>query len=501
VAVIKRVMGKKMLKHARTAMILLFAFLGLFIAGAYTALAPQLVARLLLLPILLFLILLALLSQSNADLSEKTLKYWLGLLLTTMALWPTYMIIKVGGLPSVDARRVVAGLSIAVTIYLIFSRKPIRESFFLIFKGPLGVTSFLLSIYVALRVTSSLVSEYSIYSLLQVFWEILYYYSMFFIAAILFYKKHLQEWALKIMLVLALIVSFYSAIEWVLQKNILVMFTPSGKEFAMFQKALAVERLRDGFFRAQGTFEHPLLLAEFSAMAASFGVSALMWKNQNKSIRQLGFFAFLSAVFAGFLTGSRSAFVALGVSIIFLVLVWLFANKSFIEKGNSAVRKFFCVTTFLSILLIALPVLNTLVSGKNVGEAASTNSRLYMMELGWRSIKNNFLLGTGPGSSGSIAGVVNASGVGTLDNYFLAIAIESGVPALVFLMLFLTYPIWILFNKLIDGDLTIDKAFSSAVMGCLIVTTLVHAILWMPYNMFFVFLLTGMALASISKQS
>jgi hypothetical protein len=54
----------------------------------------------------------AFLSQSKHDLSEHTLKLWLAILLATMALWPTYFIIKVGGLPSLEARRVVAGLTI-----------------------------------------------------------------------------------------------------------------------------------------------------------------------------------------------------------------------------------------------------------------------------------------------------------------------------------------------------------------------------------------------------
>jgi O-antigen ligase len=477
--------------------VMLVVGLFLFFIGAATALLPQFVARLILIPIFLALIAFAFLSKSKQDLTDPTLKLWLLILLATMALWPTYFIIKVGGLPSIEARRIVAGLTMLATLYFVISRESVRFQFKGLFSGYLGVGTLLISGYALLRIASCFVSIAPFSSLILVLWEVLFYYSMFFVGAILFNKKHLQDWVVKIMLILALLISLYSGVEWVMKKNILMQIAPVSDGLSMFQKALAISRVRDGFFRAQGTFEHPLVLAEFAAMSVCFGLSTLLWKGESLTYRLLGFSTFIAALITAFLTGSRSPLLTIAVSTSFIFILWIFANDKAREKSKTGIRKLMAFSTFSALMLLALPVFTLLIKGSSKLEETSSSVRIYMLKLGWEGIKANPILGTGPGTSGSVAGILSGSGVSTLDNYFLAIAIESGVPALILLLATLLFPVWFIFNQLMSDDTTINRSFLSAVMGLLIVTVLMHAILWMPYNLFFAFIFIGMALASM----
>ena len=57
-----------------------FVGFGLFIAGAIVALAPQFVARLLPIPLLLIMVFMAFLSKSDRPLNENFLKVWLAVI-------------------------------------------------------------------------------------------------------------------------------------------------------------------------------------------------------------------------------------------------------------------------------------------------------------------------------------------------------------------------------------------------------------------------------------
>lgn len=476
-----------------------FVGFGLFIAGAIVALAPQFVARLLPIPLLLIMVFMAFLSKSDRPLNENFLKVWLAVILATMALWPTYMFIKVAGLPSIDARKIVAGLSFAAMIYFVVSRKPVSRALFSENTGPLRVGSFLVFAYALWRIASCFVSPSPVSSLIQVSWEVLYYYSMFFVGALFFSHRNLHEWGMKIFMALSILISIYAGIEWLMQKNLLLKLAPTNAEFAEYQTALSISRVRDGFFRAQGTFEHPLLLAEFSAMAACFGLAAWLWPHTKKSFRVLGAVTFVAAITTALFTGSRSAFITLAAGAGFVFLLWFFSPKGNVKPKDQSFRKIGFVMTLITVLMIALPSATLLTQGKSRDQAASTAGRIVMMEQGIPSIQKYPVLGRGPGVGSYVAGIKTGSGLNTLDNYYLAIAIESGLPAILLLFAILLYPVWVIFNRLMTFN-NASSSFYATVAGCSLVILLTHAVLWMPFNMTFSFLFSGAALAALPKQ-
>jgi O-antigen ligase len=478
------------------AIVIFFLLLAL---GMLTALLPGFIARLLPLLIFFILIFLAYLSKSGRPIDDGTLKVWSALLLATMALWPTYMLIKVGSLPTLDARRIVAGLSIVTMFFFMISRKSdntensgaMRE---------LKIGSALVCIYALWRFMSCIVSPAPIASFITILWELIYYYSMFFVGALFFGRTSIQTWIMTVFMGLALLISIYAGIEWLMGKNLLLQFAPTGEEFAEFRKSLALSRLRDGFFRAQATFEHPLLLAEFSVMAVCFSTAAILWSDKTRSVRFLASVTLIAAIAAALFSGSRSALISVLIGGGGILMLRLFSPKQLILGSQSFFRKMLFVMVIIGMVGIAVPTVMLIAAGKSNSEISSTQGRIYMLEQGLESIKNNPVLGTGPGTAGEIAGLLTGSGLTTLDNYFLAVAIDSGIPALLLLLACLLYPAGVIFNRLLSG-VQHSAAFLAATLGCLLVTTLIHTILYMPYNMFFTFLFSGSALASISASN
>lgn len=474
----------------------LFSIVGvtLLIAGAMTALVPDLIVKALPIPLFLSIIMLAYLSKTDIPLSDRFLKIWLTILLGTMALWPTYLLIKIGALPTLDGRRIVAGISIGAMFFFLISRKGLLTPLFKENATPFRYGSILIFTYTIWRIISSLIAPSPIEALTTVFWEILYYYSMFFVGALFFSRTSLHEWTMTIFMIIGVLIAGFAGLEWVMNKNILLQLVPNNKEFADFQAALALSRVRDGFFRAQATFEHPLLLAEYSAMLVSFGMAALLWPHKRIAFRILGGVTIMGAVAAALFTGSRSALVtvAAGGGIVFML--WLYAPKQPIQKNKSALRKITFIFTIIATLGIVLPASTLLLQGKSKTEISSTEARLQMLQLGLPSIQQYPLLGTGPGTADSVAGILTGSGITTLDNYFLAIAIESGIPGVLLLLASLLYPIWVVFNRLMSETQDLPQ-LSAAVAGTLLVTTITHTILWMPFNLFFAFLFSGIVLS------
>lgn len=478
-------------------LLVLFVGFTLFIVGSFTAIFPQLSARLMIIPLFFIMIFLAVLNRTDRLLTDRFLKLWLAVLLGTMALWPTYLIVKFGALPAIDARRIVAGFSLAALFFYVISRKQIFRALFQENIGSLRIGSLLIAAYTFWRIISCFTSPSPIASLNLILWEILYYYSMFFVGALFFSRKSLHDWSMTVFMVLAVLVSLYAGIEWMMQKNLLLKFAPTNEAFSEFQVALSIERIRDGVFRAQSTFEHPLLLAEFSAMAVCFGMAAMLWQHNNPSFRVLGGITLATALVAALLTGSRSALVNVAVGGGLVFLLRLFTPKQRVLGASQFLRKFSIMIVLLIAVAVALPTIALLVEGKSRLEATSTEARVQMLKLGLPSIQKYPLLGTGPGSAGTVAGIRTGAGVTTLDNYFLAIAIESGVPALLLLLACLLYPVWVIFNRLMSGNQDSVQLFA-AILACMVVTTLTHMVLWMPYNMFFTYLFTGVVLATTS---
>lgn len=470
----------------------------LLVVGVACAVFPQLAARLspfLALGVVFFV---ALLASRDTPISQRFRLWWLTALLAMFALWPTYMIIKIGDLPALDGRRVLVGLSIVLAFYLTVSRGFIAKALLSPEPGPLKKGFWIVTIFAGLRLASCFVSQSPIYSLITVAWEIFYFYSLFFISALFFTDERFNERFIRTMLLLVVFIGLYVFLERAIEKNILAEIAPDTKGLEDLALAMQQGRIRDGQFRAQGTFEHPLVMAEFMAMAFCFGMAAVLWPGPRFE-KLLGWVAVFVAPVAIWFSGTRAGLIALGGGFGVVLMLKFFSTRKKSNKYESSMRKFAFVLVSAGALAVVMPTALLIAQGRSAAEGSSTQVRMFMIELARPAIKESPLLGTGAGTAGAVAGIKTGSGVTTLDSHLLALTVESGIPALIVFMLIFLYPAWVIFEQLLSGGL-INPRFVAATAAALTVVFMFRAILWIPYNMAIVFLMIAMALAACQKK-
>lgn len=480
--------------YASLGMVALF-FIGIAVFNGFVAaILPDIAVRLLVIGAIPLVLLIALMGRRDIAPSQGFLKAWLMLLVLLLACWPSYMFLKFGGMPSIDGRKLMMGFSIIAMVYLVTNCRQLLYFGYADEGIALRVGLFLLLAFVIWRLASCFVSGYPLVSLVQVIWDIVNYYFLFILGILIFRDKLLRQRFMMTFMLVAIMIFLYAVIEWKIGKNLLLEFAPRNADFAEFNAMLNLARVRDGVFRAQGTFEHPLVLAEFSAMVASFGLATVLWKGAGAE-RYVGFITLLLAPVAGWMSGSRIAFIAMGAGLFVVGLLWLVHARKQQSVEKRVARKLFFVTAVVTAVLVAVPTMMLVAKGKSHSENTSTQARVVMLERGIPSITTNPILGAGPGSAASIAGIMGGSGILTLDNHLLAIAIESGVMSLLLFLAVLIYPLWRAFTRL-TGGVCVEGAFLAGGAGAMVAFVIARTVLAIPYNQSFAFLIAGMMLAA-----
>ena len=492
-------MNSPTIRHRATTAAQWVALLGamlvsLVFVGLVAAFAPEFAVRLVPLALLGVIALVALLSRSRTAISEPFRLLWVTALLGVFALWPSYLLVKVGGLPSLDLRRIAAGATLVLGLYYWINGRARATQFVPSNTNPIKTGFWLVTLYAVWRVLSCVASAAPIASFIQVVWEILYYYSLFYIGYVFFGSDTLRLRVHKVMLLLMVLIAAYACVERVLGKNPMVQWAPSNEEFEAAVRAMSLSRIRDGVFRTQGTFEHPLLLSEFAAIAASFAVATLLWPGKQAVSKLLGAAALVASLAAGYLSGSRSAFIALGAGVGVVIAMRLMSPKTRVTPSQAVLRKMSAIGLLIGAAAIFAPAVIVMSEGKNIGEASSTGARITQLRIGSEAIAQQPILGWGPGSGPIIAGIRTGDGISTMDNYLLSVAIESGIPGLALFLACLLYPAWVAFTWVARGAGQ-RSSFLAATAGGAIAILIMRSILWMPLNLSFAFLFSGIALA------
>ena len=472
----------------------LVIFIIAILQGLVTAIAPSLMGRLVLISIISLVLIIAVMGRNDKPVCEKFLTIWLVLLVFVLACWPSYLFFTFHGLPSFDARKLMAGGSLIALFYLVVNRRQLLKPILSNEGRPLRVGLWLLTTFVSWRLASCFVTGYPIASVILVLGEIINYYALFIIGMLIFNGVMLRQRFMISFMLAAIFIFLYVMVEWETEYNWLLNIAPRHENFAAFNVMLELSRFRGDFFRAQGTFEHPLVLAEFTAMAASFALATLLWKGSS-GIKLLGSLVLLLSFVAAWMSGSRIAFIAIGAGLLIVSLLWL----SHVRKPQSSkvrlYRKLFVIFAVISSVIAAVPTLILIAEGKSLSENASTQGRLIMLDRGIPSIMENPIFGSGPGYAGGIAGIKGGAGIGTLDNHLLAIAIESGVFSLLLFLALLIYPVWRTLVYLTEKIGT-EGALLAGGAGALVAFCIVRTILMIPYNQSFAFLIAGMLLSA-----
>jgi hypothetical protein len=439
--------------------------LGLLVA----LLPPGLLIRLLVLPMGIGILGLCwLLRRKGAGLpGGLTLSVWLGAVFLSV-LWPRYIFFSVGG-PSVNPETLAVLASLALVAFWFVYSPEFSTKFTGVLFGPSRI-GLLAMVWLAWRMLASLLGDYPLLSSLEYLRDLAYVSAFLLIGCAVVVYDGGPKWLLRVVVVAGFIAALLGLIEAFVQKNFFIQFASAGDSQAVSNalKTIAFDKTRDGSYRAQSVFDHPIVFAQFVAALIPLG-SYLAFYERRWVWRLLG----LMVVPVGFLailkSGSRAGLVSIAVGLVFIMaFFWL---RGMMSTGFKRAFSMLALPLFFVGLLLAYFVVQELVLGRSHVEASSTSVRLKMVADGVAALYESPAWGFGYGMAITKAGVISGhTGVATIDSFMLTIALDSGY---VGLFLFLA----VLVNFTIKGAVVAAKISSSegAFVGMLVAAVLALA--------------------------
>jgi hypothetical protein len=186
-----------------------------------------------------------------------------------------------------------------------------------------------------------------------------------------------------------------------------------------FAATLVFDKSRDGVFRSQSVFFHPIVYGMF--MSALLPIA--IWQTFNCSRGYLGLIAIGCCVLGVIFCGSRSAQIALIVSAFGYFGFFVF------KDGNGNIRwgALLAIPVVVILVFFAFDYIRELATGRTEGEVGSSLMRTLMWERGSAPLDERPLFGYGDGSDLQLAGIYsNRTHTWTIDDYYLSVLLNFG---------------------------------------------------------------------------
>lgn len=243
-----------------------------------------------------------------------------------------------------------------------------------------------------------------------------------------------SHWPLIGLAVIGGLLGVFALIEYCNESNYLMQFAGSAKNEAdaAFLRVAVGDKSR-GAYRAQATFIHPLVLAQFLIVAVPF-IYLQCTEVRKMRLRVFWYCLLFVAILGCYFTGSRAAF---GVILLYIAFYILGITRYDSSNSSFAIRLFRPILTciVLIIVLALLPgILKTRLDATADQDSKSTLARLIMLERTVNAIHDRPIWGWGPGTAVTKAGVDTGNGE-TIDCFYMSTGVERGVPALLLLIL------------------------------------------------------------------
>jgi O-antigen ligase len=439
--------------------------------------------------------------KGNEDRLKNSLLISALIYIISTLIWPKYIAVRPPGLPLIGIQRLANLLALSMFVLAMFSsnwfKKEIANSFnkakvFWIFFGGLVFFRFA-SVFISRDIPFSLfmfMSDFFVhwfFIFTGVFIGSSHRYFIIFLKAIVFcffvnFLIAITELALGKNLFLPFLNTIDPALEWVLK-----------------------EKSRDGLYRVQSVFLHPITFAEFASVGFCFTVCMLS-HIKNKLWRAISIFLAVScASIMVLLSGSRSGYVATAV-IISLVVFSPLANSLLRKQMN---LKTTALWSFLIIALtIAVGLLGILVYdytfGKYISAATvgSSTARLLMLEQTFVKLIESPIVGHGVGLGAELVGLETGNPYApyTIDSLFISYTVESGIFALISFIALIAIGASTAFRTSFYGKE--EYWFMSYMIGLSIIAfALFKIILSLVDNNFLLFIILGISVSRITQNS
>lgn len=486
------------LKSYKKYVCIIFMTVVLSVLGALVAAAPELMIRFSAFSLFVLLCILAAFGvQVNFEKLKAVFFGWLICGIAMFALWPAYAIFKLPGMPAIEPRRLYIFLSLLVFSFLMIGNKEFRVGFFAVVKANVILNLAFLS-YFIMRFLSCFASDMPVPSIVLVFWEFINYGMLYFICISVFHYYHPEKAIIASINYLSVIVGLLVLVERAIGANVFLALFP----LSMLQDdnsilIQSVSRIRDGFFRAQGTFEHPLVLAEFAVICFCFSFSSVLAQKRyiEKSFALVGVLSSLYMIYA---SGSRSGLLLIAIAAISILFLWMCKFKQNSLRYLTGLKIISVLSGVAVVLMLLYPVAKSITDGQSRDQKASSAARAEMMQRGVPAIFDHPIIGSGIGQALPIAGVEARNGIWTLDNQLLGTAIESGV---ICLMFYVTIFVLIIFmaSKKILYDYVSEPCFCMAIASTFIALLINRAFIWVPTNMTLALVLMAALVSSLYR--
>jgi len=405
-----------------------------FLAAAMTAGA---VARLGAFPVVLGGLLLLWAMPKRNESPDALLNGLLLVLLTSIHLWPEYIFSRLGGLPAISPTKIAWLAFLSISLFFVLScRQPMARLFSrcAAHRTFVGSVAFLM----LWRIVTSLAGPEPLFQLWQLGSELLTFYLLFFLALAILRDERDVFRLLAVLVVVAAAQVLLASYEAFVQHTLFEKFISVGQQDPGTLQSILMDKFRGGHYRAQGTFTHPMVLAEFMAMMMPLAVAVFLG---SKSLALRSIAAGLVPVAFVMIVSSRSR-AGIAVVLISLLLLGLLAM---IPRNRGTARN--ASSSGLLIAALVLPVLVavtyfagsellTLVVGRNTSEANSTMTRMLMLQQGIPLLFDSPVLGYGNAMGAVKLGFFDGVRY-NIDSYFLSTALDAGVPGITaFVMVF-----------------------------------------------------------------
>ena len=233
------------------------------------------------------------------------------------------------------------------------------------------------------------------------------------------------ELCMRTILFAAIVVALFGIIEWVAKANPLTTALQSSDVDGL--ATIAMDKTRDGIYRAQSTFFHPLSFGQFLILATSLSFYFLTSRSSGTQRITLRATQILFAV-AAFCTNTRSS---IGVMLLVHLVVILANSRYFIARISARQQRLAAGVVLFAIGLTAIAGAVALIViyaiGRSATEQASSSVRWDMLQAGLPVVLDHLWLGFGEGFGSASLGFQGANDAFTVDNMPLLLAIDSGI--------------------------------------------------------------------------
>lgn len=349
-----------------------------------------------------------------------------------MPLWPNYAELKFGGLPNLAPDRLIRTALVFGFIWIFFSNSAAVHTLKQRLEKNWILISVLLAFY-GIRIVSAFVAHDPLFQLFAFFRnELLVSLPIFFIALLAIEDEKSVKKVFVALTAAGVIASILALVDFYREKNIFMGLIPITSDYLM---AVFLDKTRDFTYRAQGTFEHPIMLGQYFAL--TLPITWTLFKESKGFVRPC-FYAIAGVLALGsvYISGSR---IALGVAVLTMMLFAFWEIILWIRTSRNRVLQYL-VLSQLPLPIVAavsgLYMFKSTATGSTQETLSSTNARLDMLVGGFPKIFDSPIIGHGLGEHLSVFSLLGRAGIRTLDNFYLLVGLESGVFVPILLMLF-----------------------------------------------------------------